>query len=154
MAAVIGLLDILISDDCLTNEQYSTVTQIRKCSTALLRLLNNILDLSKVRYEDSLMIFSIFLFSHNAKKFIISNPENRLTYSTQVESGKLVLEEAEFDLGRELEGLFDMFSVQCINHNVETVLDLSGTTSWKGTNFNSNTWYLSSHSIFFMKIPC
>lgn len=89
MAAVIGLLDILICDDCLTNEQYATVTQIRKCSTALLRLLNNILDLSKV------------------------------------ESGKLVLEEAEFDLGRELEGLVDMFSVQCINHNVETVLDLS-----------------------------
>ncbi|RZC66752.1 hypothetical protein C5167_010436 [Papaver somniferum] len=88
-AAVIGLLDILICDDCLTNEQYSTVTQIRKCSNALLRLLNNILDLSKV------------------------------------ESGKLVLEEAEFDLGRELEGLMDMFSVQCINHNVETVLDLS-----------------------------
>lgn len=49
MAAVIGLLDILISDDCLSNEQYATVTQIRKCSTALLRLLNNILDLSKVR---------------------------------------------------------------------------------------------------------
>ncbi|XP_022740620.1 histidine kinase 1-like [Durio zibethinus] len=89
MAAVIGLLDILICDDCLTNEQYAMVSQIRKCSTALLRLLNNILDLSKV------------------------------------ESGKLVLEEAEFDLGRELEGLVDMFSVQCINHNVETVLDLS-----------------------------
>ncbi|KAA8531992.1 hypothetical protein F0562_006866 [Nyssa sinensis] len=89
MAAVIGLLDILICDNCLTNEQYAAITQIRKCSTALLRLLNNILDLSKV------------------------------------ESGKLVLEEAEFDLGRELEGLVDMFSVQCINHNVETVLDLS-----------------------------
>ncbi|KAM7516120.1 hypothetical protein LguiA_005703 [Lonicera macranthoides] len=89
MAAVIGLLDILICDDCLTNEQYSTITQIRRCSNALLRLLNNILDLSKV------------------------------------ESGKLVLERTEFDLGRELEGLVDMFSVQCINHNVETVLDLS-----------------------------
>ncbi|XP_042495876.1 histidine kinase 1 isoform X2 [Macadamia integrifolia] len=89
MAAVIGLLDILICDNCLTNEQYATVTQIRKCSNALLGLLNNILDLSKV------------------------------------ESGKLVLEEAEFDLGRELEGLVDMFSVQRINHNVETVLDLS-----------------------------
>ncbi|XP_025885285.1 histidine kinase 1 isoform X1 [Solanum lycopersicum] len=89
MAAVIGLLDILISDGFLTNEQYATITQIRKCSTALLRLLNNILDLSKV------------------------------------ESGKLVLEETEFDLARELEGLVDMFSVQCINHNVETVLDLS-----------------------------
>ncbi|KAK9285901.1 hypothetical protein L1049_025102 [Liquidambar formosana] len=89
MAAVIGLLDILMCDDYLTNEQYATVTQIRKCSTALLRLLNNILDISKV------------------------------------ESGKLVLEEAEFDLGRELEGLIDMFSVQCINHNVETILDLS-----------------------------
>ncbi|XP_019172391.1 PREDICTED: histidine kinase 1-like isoform X2 [Ipomoea nil] len=89
MAAVIGLLDILICDDCLTNEQFATITQIRKCSTALLRLLNNILDLSKV------------------------------------ESGKLVLEETEFDLSRELEGLVDMFSVQCINHNVETVLDLS-----------------------------
>ncbi|KAJ9172660.1 hypothetical protein P3X46_015874 [Hevea brasiliensis] len=88
MAAVIGLLDILISDDCLTNEQYATVTQIRKCSTALLRLLNNILDLSKV------------------------------------ESGKLVLEDTEFDLRRELEGLIDMFSVQRINHNVEAVLDL------------------------------
>ncbi|GFY87908.1 histidine kinase 1 [Actinidia rufa] len=48
MAAVIGLLDILMCDDCLTNEQYATITQIRKCSTALLRLLNNILDLSKV----------------------------------------------------------------------------------------------------------
>lgn len=46
----------------------------------------------------------------------------------QVESGKLVLEVAEFDLGRELEGLVDMFSVQCINQNVETVLDLSGMT--------------------------
>ncbi|XP_022855719.1 histidine kinase 1 isoform X3 [Olea europaea var. sylvestris] len=89
MAAVIGLLDILIGDDCLTNEQYAMITQIRKCSTALLRLLNNILDLSKV------------------------------------ESGKVILEETEFDLGRELEGLIDMFSVQCINHNVETVLDLS-----------------------------
>lgn len=44
----------------------------------------------------------------------------------QVESGKLVLEENEFDLGRDLEGLIDMFSVQCMNHNVETVLDLSG----------------------------
>ncbi|KAI3462363.1 hypothetical protein Pfo_019026 [Paulownia fortunei] len=89
MAAVIGLLDILMSDDCLTTEQHAMITQIRKCSTALLRLLNNILDLSKV------------------------------------ESGKLILEETEFDLGRELEGLIDMFSVQCINHNVETVLDLS-----------------------------
>lgn len=36
-----------------------------------------------------------------------------------------MLEETEFDLTRELEGLVDMFSVQCINHNVETVLDLS-----------------------------
>ncbi|KAL9229620.1 hypothetical protein vseg_005068 [Gypsophila vaccaria] len=88
MAAVIGLLDILICDDYLTNEQYATVTQIRKCSNALLRLLNNILDLSKV------------------------------------EAGKLVLEETEFNLGRELEGLIDMFSVQCINHQVETSLDL------------------------------
>lgn len=49
MAAVIGLLDILMCDDYLTNEQFATITQIRKCSTALLRLLNNILDLSKVR---------------------------------------------------------------------------------------------------------
>eukprot|EP01018_Ginkgo_biloba_P016605 Gb_09571 [translate_table: standard] len=89
MAAVIGLLDILICDECLTSEQISTVSQIRRCSTALLRLLNNILDLSKV------------------------------------ESGKLVLEEAEFDIGRELEGLMDMFSVQCIDHNIETVLDLA-----------------------------
>ena len=60
MAAVIGLLDILICDDCLTNEQYATVTQIRKCSTALLRLLNNILDLSKVSYKANLTFFITF----------------------------------------------------------------------------------------------
>ena len=59
MAAVIGLLDILICDDCLTNEQYATVTQIRKCSTALLRLLNNILDISKVCYKDILNVLFI-----------------------------------------------------------------------------------------------
>ncbi|KAK1439212.1 hypothetical protein QVD17_05028 [Tagetes erecta] len=89
MAAVIGLLDILLCDDSLSNEQYATISQIRRCSTALLRLLNNILDISKV------------------------------------ESGKLVLEEAEYDLGRELEGLVDMFSVQCKNRNVEAIIDLS-----------------------------
>ncbi|KAK1321997.1 Histidine kinase 1 [Acorus calamus] len=89
MAAVIGLLDILMCDDYLTTEQFATITQIRKCSTALLHLLNNILDLSKV------------------------------------ESGKLLLEEAEFDIGKELEGIVDMFSAQCINHNVEIVLELS-----------------------------
>ncbi|KAI0514212.1 hypothetical protein KFK09_010247 [Dendrobium nobile] len=89
MAAIIGLLDILMDEDCLTNEQLATVTQIRKCSTALLRLLNNILDLSKV------------------------------------ESGKLILEEAEFDLGRELEGIVDIFSVQYANQKVDIILDLS-----------------------------
>lgn len=55
-------------------------------------------------------------------------PEKNHIFIGQVESGKLVLEETEFDLARELEGLVDMFSVQCINHNVETVLDLSGTS--------------------------
>ncbi|KAL5752468.1 hypothetical protein ACOSQ2_022975 [Xanthoceras sorbifolium] len=90
MAAVIGLLDILIADEeCLNSEQFSAITHIRRCSTALLRLLNNILDLSKV------------------------------------ESGKLVLEEFDFDLGNEVEGLVDMFSVQCLNHNLEIVLDFS-----------------------------
>eukprot|EP01018_Ginkgo_biloba_P031354 Gb_07927 [translate_table: standard] len=48
MAAVIGLLDILLCDEYLTTEQIAMVSQIRHCSTSLLRLLNNILDLSKV----------------------------------------------------------------------------------------------------------
>lgn len=56
MAAVIGLLDILMSDDCLNNEQQAMITQIRKCSNALLRLLNNILDISKVEC-DKILIF-------------------------------------------------------------------------------------------------
>ncbi|KAG0594307.1 hypothetical protein M758_UG065200 [Ceratodon purpureus] len=89
MAAVIGLLDILLCDDCLSSEQVNMVSQIRRCSNALLRLLNNILDISKV------------------------------------ESGKLVLEAADFDLNRELEGLVDMFSVQCVDHDIEIVLDLA-----------------------------
>lgn len=59
MAAVIGLLDILMYDNCLTNEQFATITQIRKCSTALLRLLNNILDLSKVR------LIKVYITPHN-----------------------------------------------------------------------------------------
>lgn len=43
-----------------------------------------------------------------------------------MESGKLVLEAADFDLNRELEGLVDMFSVQCVDHDIEIVLDLAG----------------------------
>lgn len=73
MAAVIGLLDILISDDCLTNEQYSTVTQIRKCSTALLRLLNNILDISKVRYKE----VDYLILSHSAKRNLLTSELER-----------------------------------------------------------------------------
>lgn len=119
MAAVIGLLDILLCDGCLTNEQYATITQIRKCSTALLRLLNNILDISKVA-EPRMRAWT-------QRK--TSSETVFLLFYVQVESGKLVLEEAEFDLGRELEGLVDMFSVQCINHDVETILDLSGITT-------------------------
>ena len=67
MAAVIGLLDILMCDDCLTNEQYATITQIRKCSTALLRLLNNILDLSKVRNIEKSSISLRFLTEEEIK---------------------------------------------------------------------------------------
>ncbi|KAJ7551245.1 hypothetical protein O6H91_06G006600 [Diphasiastrum complanatum] len=89
MAAIIGLLDILLGDEGLPTEQISMVSQIRRCSMALLRLLNNILDLSKV------------------------------------ESGKLVLEEADFDLRHDLEGLVDMFSVQCLDHDIEIILDLA-----------------------------
>jgi len=43
-----------------------------------------------------------------------------------VESGKLLLDTADFDLNRELEGLVDMFSVQCVDHDIEIVLDLAG----------------------------
>ncbi|KAL8089705.1 hypothetical protein AgCh_039259 [Apium graveolens] len=49
-----------------------------------------------------------------------------VVFSGEVESGKLVLEVAEFNLEQELKGLVDMFSVQCINNKVEIFLDLSG----------------------------
>ena len=49
----------------------------------------------------------------------------------QVESGKLLLEEADFDLNKELEGLVDMFSVQCRDKNIEIVLDLAGNSFLK-----------------------
>lgn len=51
-----------------------------------------------------------------------------------------MLEETEFDLGRELEGLVDMFSVQCINHNVETILDLSGMYTTDISKFKSHIY--------------
>ncbi|KAK8564852.1 hypothetical protein V6N13_019991 [Hibiscus sabdariffa] len=49
MAIVMGLFNILICD-ChghLKNEPYTMVTRIRKGSTTLFKLLNNILDMSK-----------------------------------------------------------------------------------------------------------
>lgn len=57
------------------------------------------------------------------------------------------LENTEFDLQKELEELVDMFSVQCSNHNVETVLDLSGTTS-----FFFPLIYISGYIIFWRMI--
>lgn len=45
----------------------------------------------------------------------------------QVESGKLVLEKAEFNLEAELTALIDVFSVQCDNKNLFISLDLAGT---------------------------
>lgn len=70
MAAVIGLLDILLSDDCLTNEQYAMITQIRKCSNALLRLLNNILDLSKVTCKRMFLMFTTASFLVYTKRIV------------------------------------------------------------------------------------
>eukprot|EP00897_Mesotaenium_endlicherianum_P008344 jgi/Mesen1/7538/ME000391S06772 len=43
-----GLVDILLSDDDLTSEQLDSLSQVKRCSMALLGLLNNILDLSKI----------------------------------------------------------------------------------------------------------
>jgi hypothetical protein len=44
----------------------------------------------------------------------------------QVESGKLVLEKAEFDLEAELTALIDVFSVQCDNKGLFISLQLAG----------------------------
>ncbi|KAI8536829.1 hypothetical protein RHMOL_Rhmol10G0286800 [Rhododendron molle] len=82
----------------------------------------------------------------DTKKFLYAElqvdntiPNSSRGYIT-VESAKLVPEESEFDLGRELEGLVDMFSVQCINHNVETILDLfAGYIVLRGWCENPNT---------------
>lgn len=46
--------------------------------------------------------------------------------SMQVESGKLVLEKAEFNLEAELTALIDVFSVQCDNKNLFISLDVAG----------------------------
>lgn len=45
-----------------------------------------------------------------------------------MESGKLVLEKAEFNLEAELTALIDVFSVQCDNKNLFISLDLAGIT--------------------------
>lgn len=142
MAAVIGLLDILLCDECLSSEQVNMVSQIRRCSTALLRLLNNILDISKVpfwtfdmalapkcryRGEWIRILLSVLVSSFGQwwTLFVSSHIICRFHWN-QVESGKLLLETADFDLNRELEGLVDMFSVQCVDHDIEIVLDLAG----------------------------
>lgn len=44
----------------------------------------------------------------------------------QVESGKLILEKAEFDLEAELTALIDVFSVQCDNKGLFISLQLAG----------------------------
>jgi hypothetical protein len=48
--------------------------------------------------------------------------------NTQVESGKLVLEKAPFDLEAELSALMDVFSVQCDNKGLFLALHLAGDT--------------------------
>ena len=48
MAAIIGLVDILLTEESLSGDQQQLVGQVKRCSLALLALLNNILDLSKV----------------------------------------------------------------------------------------------------------
>lgn len=48
MAGIIGLLDILLADE-LTVEQELNLFQIKQCATSLLGLLNDVLDLEKVR---------------------------------------------------------------------------------------------------------
>ncbi|CAM6128302.1 unnamed protein product [Calypogeia fissa] len=47
IAGIIGLLDLL-SCDSLTSDQEYSVSQIRRCATGLLALVNNVLDISKV----------------------------------------------------------------------------------------------------------
>jgi hypothetical protein len=46
--------------------------------------------------------------------------------SAQVESGKLVLEMAPFDLEAELTALIDVFSVQCDSKGLFITLELAG----------------------------
>ena len=48
MAAIIGLVDILLTEESLSGDQQQLIGQVKRCSLALLALLNNILDLSKV----------------------------------------------------------------------------------------------------------
>ncbi len=50
----------------------------------------------------------------------------RICFHWQVESGKLVLERAEFDLEAELTALIDVFSVQCDNKGLFISLQLAG----------------------------
>ncbi|CAI5463653.1 unnamed protein product [Closterium sp. Yama58-4] len=88
MAGIIGLMDILQCDDNLTADQLDIVAQIHRCAMALLGILNNILDLSKV------------------------------------EAGKLELAEERFNPARELEGLVDLFAVQCASSGLDIALDL------------------------------
>jgi signal transduction histidine kinase len=54
MASIIGLLDLLLDDD-LTSLQRGNVMQIRECAAGLLGLLNDLLDISKVRTESHLV---------------------------------------------------------------------------------------------------
>ncbi|CAI7743782.1 unnamed protein product [Closterium sp. NIES-54] len=96
MAGIIGLMDILQCDDNLTADQLDIVAQIHRCAMALLGILNNILDLSKV------------------------------------EAGKLELAEERFNPARELEGLVDLFAVQCASSGLDIALDLDGAYAWRG----------------------
>lgn len=66
---------------------------------------------------------------------LVGNLSYKCTFSEtkriywQVESGKLVLEKAEFDLEAELTALIDVFSVQCDNKGLFICLHLAGETS-------------------------
>lgn len=62
-----------------------------------------------------------------------------------MESGKLVLEKAEFNLEAELTALIDVFAVQCDNKNLFIALELAG-------KFQCPIEVLGSHSTALLKL--
>jgi signal transduction histidine kinase len=149
---VLSLLDALVESG-LDQEQVKQVNQAKGCVEHQLNLLNDVLDLTKVRVGPTFFAIMKFCLPSGLKKGLIVNvqllPESiyfehglscaelicraasqcattYLSLTLQIEAGKMIIDEAPFSLIDTLESLADAFVPARAKKDLELCIDIAG----------------------------